>query len=330
MTGISARRDYSNATIHDLQTKLEEASRLVGDTASVCMTGSFGRLEAGPHSDLDLFIVSDAAKSTDERAALSNLDSIVIKADLVKAAQRLGLKRFDGDGKYLVHHTSADLIENLGGPEDDASNTFTSRLLLLLEGRPLIGNVAFDAVVDAIIQSYWRDYANHETSFAPAFMTNDILRLWRTFCVNYEARTAATPHSEKRKRRVKNYKLKFSRLLTCYSALLSILHCYNTNGTVKHEDMKQICLTPPLQRIERLASLISDDSETVDGLNAIIAEYDAFLDVTNVSEEELRSQFDIPERQTELLQNSYVFATSIFGVIGKIGKGTKLHRMLVV
>lgn len=326
MSESIGRKKYSLAKIEELQTTLGEASKLLGDGSSVCMTGSFGRLEAGPHSDLDLFIVSNSGYAHSSELTLSNLDATLVKADLIRAVQRTNLKKFDGDGKYVVHHPSSALIGNLGGAEDDVSNTFTSRLLLLLEGRPLVGQVAFDAVVDSIIESYWRDFPGHETTFAPAFMTNDILRLWRTFCVNYEARTVT---ADKLKRRVKNYKLKFSRLLTCYSALLSILHCYNSTGKVTQNDMRDISKLTPLGRIRKLAELVKD-GDAIDSLGAIIIDYEEFLATTNTTEDDLKSQFGVPERQTELLQKSYVFATSIFSAIEKIGKGTKLHRMLVV
>ena len=66
----------------------------------------------------------------------------------------------------------------------------------------------------------------------PAFLSNDILRLWRTLCVNYEARTKTTPEQEKAKRELTNYKLKHSRLLTCYSGILYLLAIFKARGTV--------------------------------------------------------------------------------------------------
>ena len=38
-------------------------------------------------------------------------------------------------------------------------------------------------------------------------------------------------------RKTKNYKLKFSRLLTCYSALLYLLFTFGKSGTVRPEDV---------------------------------------------------------------------------------------------
>ncbi|KFD27104.1 nucleotidyltransferase domain-containing protein [Sphingobium yanoikuyae] len=43
----------------DLKDKLNDAEALIAGKACVYATGSFGRLEAGSSSDLDLFIVSE-------------------------------------------------------------------------------------------------------------------------------------------------------------------------------------------------------------------------------------------------------------------------------
>src|SRR4029077_19402552 len=77
----------------------------------------------------------------------------------------------------------------------------------------------YDEIVRDVIDGYWRDYQDHQANFMPAFLANDILRIWRTFCVNYEARTKREPDDKKASGKLKNYKLKHSRLLTCYSAL---------------------------------------------------------------------------------------------------------------
>src|SRR5205807_2008244 len=127
------------------------------------------------------------------------------------------------DGQYLVHYTVDELKDTLGKPEDDSNNTFTARLLLLLESRPLLAEDIYSESIELVVDSYWRDFARHEKDFMPSFLANDILRLWRTFCVNYEARTKSEDVSQRAKRRLKNFKLKHSRLLTCYSGIVYLL-----------------------------------------------------------------------------------------------------------
>ena len=217
---LNRRRKETAERIKSLRDALADAEALCGDRACVYVTGSFGRGETSPHSDLDLFI---AGRGDLKQPELSRLDEILIKADLIEATRKLRIRDFSGDGEYLKHYTARELVEALGTPEDDVENTFTARLLLLLESSALIGEPAYQQITDEVIVAYWRDYEGHKNDFMPAFLANDVLRMWRTFCVNYEARTRSQPEREMAKRRLKNYKLKHSRLLTCYSALLYLL-----------------------------------------------------------------------------------------------------------
>jgi len=99
---LDRRRLGTAKRIEALRAKLTRAEGLCGETACVYMTGSFGRGEASTHSDLDLFIVG---QGTTEAPALSRLNQILVKADLIEANKELGLPEFSGDGEYLAHHT---------------------------------------------------------------------------------------------------------------------------------------------------------------------------------------------------------------------------------
>src|SRR6185437_13576645 len=115
--------------------------------ACVFATGSFGRREAGPYSDLDLFIAgkSDGNPGGDgkEGSLLKRLDEICIKADLIEATRELKIPEFSGDGRYLTHYSVHEFTKTLGTPEDDVTNTFTARLLLLLESCPLLESTVY-------------------------------------------------------------------------------------------------------------------------------------------------------------------------------------------
>lgn len=206
MPQITSRREYTKERTEALQKKLGNASQLLGEKACVYATGSFGRLEASSESDLDLFIVGkvesvESGEGAVNKRQLSRLDEICVKADLIEATRELKFPDFDGDGKYLAHYSVDELTKTLGKPEDDANNTLTGRLLLFLESRPLIGEGAYQSIIEDVIAAYWRDFEDHKTDFMPAYLANDILRLWRTFCVNYEARTQRQPHEKKLRER---------------------------------------------------------------------------------------------------------------------------------
>jgi predicted nucleotidyltransferase len=129
---LERRRSETADRIRTLKLELKDAEALCSKTACVYMTGSFSRGEANRHSDLDLFIVGKVAGG--ERS-LGGLNEILIKSDLIRATRKLRIPDFSGEGEYLTHYTVEEIVSTLGKPEDDVNNTFTARLLLLLESK---------------------------------------------------------------------------------------------------------------------------------------------------------------------------------------------------
>jgi hypothetical protein len=325
---LNERRTAAQERVESLRERLQEKSETrAKDKACVYITGSFGRLEGSRHSDLDLFIVGKS-DSNGERL-LKSLDEICIKADLIEASRALGFPDFDGDGAYLEHYTIQQLVKTLGKPEDDVDNTFTARVLLLLESYPLLEKGVYGEVIQEVINAYWRDYADHKDEFMPAFLSNDILRLWRTFCVNYEARTSTEPEEKKAKRKLKNYKLKHSRLLTCYSALLYLLAVFSDHQTVSPADAIDMIGRTPTGRLEWLL-----DQQHVESAHAKIRDllecYESFLKVTDAPERDLVDQFKNAETSRERMRAAYKFGDLVFDVLSIIGQGHRFHRLLVV
>ena len=327
MSELADRRSAAVARLQTIRRELTEAEERCSGKACVYATGSFGRCEASVHSDLDLFIVGKADGAGTR--LLKRLDEICIKADLIEATRKLRIPEFSGDGRYLEFHTVRDFTETLGTPEDDVTNTFTARLLLLLESRPLLESTVYNEVTEDVIAAYWRDYEDHKGEFIPAFLANDILRLWRTFCVNYEARTERQPEWQKAKGKLKNYKLKHSRLLTCYSALLHLLAAYNKHNTVTPSDAVAMIRRTPTERLEWLLSEphLAHAHAQIAGL---LDDYERFLEVTNASEENLVALFLDRASSHELTASAYKFGDAVFEVLTSIGERSRFHRLLVV
>jgi len=324
---LKRRRQETTKQIEALRKLLQESARLSGRKACVYATGSYGRGEASLYSGLDVFILG---KGSRKKPSLSRLDEILVKADLIKATEERGLPKFSGDGQYLVGHTLAELVGTLGKPEDDVENTFTARLLLLLESFPLIGTPAYEQITSKVIVAYWRDYDGHEKNFAPAFLANDILRMWRTFCVNYEARTRSEPEEERAKRRLKNYKLKHSRLLTCYSALLYLLAVFSKNKTVSPTDAKNMISLTPTGRLEWLLAQ-PELGDAHSSLRKLIAGYEEFLSNTDASEKDLVSRFMDKQKRETYRESASRFGDSVFDVMDAVGKKSPhFYRLLVV
>jgi predicted nucleotidyltransferase len=316
---LSDRRSQTKARLKVLREKLKSAEGIAAGKACVYATGSFGRGEASAHSDLDLFIVGKKngkhGPDGKEGSLLSGLDDILIKAELIHVTRELGIPEFSGDGRCLVHYSVHDFTKTLGTPEDDVTNTFTARPLLLLESCALVEEKVYREIIEEVVTAYWRDYEDHKATFMPAFLANDVLRLWRTFCVNYEARTARVPEIEKARGKIKNYKLKHSRLLTCYSALLYLLALFGKKKSVSPTDALDMIRLTPTQRLESLR----DDADFVRSrptIETLLGQYERFLETTNASEDELMERF-----KDKKLSREYLDAA---------GQGNRFHRLLVV
>jgi predicted nucleotidyltransferase len=323
---LNRRRAETTERVETLRKLLVVAEERCGDAACVYMTGSFGRGEPSPHSDLDLFIVGQCNRNV---PALSQLDQILIKADLIQAGRILRFPEFSGDGQYLVGYSVADLVDTLGTPKDDVENTFTARLLLLLESSALIGKAAYHQITNEVIAAYWKDYVGHRNDFMPAFLANDILRMWRTFCVNYEAHTKSEPEREMAKRRIKNYKLKHSRLLTCYSALLYLLAVFSKDKTVSPTDAEHMISVSPTGRLEWL--LTQGEVEVAHAsLKVLLEKYEEFLSNTDAPEDDLILRFMDKQNRRKYWESSNEFGDLMFQVLNKIGNNNSFHRLLVV
>ena len=294
MNELESRRSFTIQRLNDLCSRLVEAEARAKDKACVYATGSFGRREASTHSDLDLFIVGkddevDSNAERNPRSALRRLDEICVKANLIHATRELNFPEFSGDGEYLGHYALSDLVKTLGKRQDDVTNTFTARLLLLLESCPLVGEAVYGGVVEEVISVYWRDYEDHGDDFIPAFLTNDILRLWRTFCVNYEAGTDREPPERKAKGKLKNFKLKHSRMLTCYSAILFLLSKYMLHSTVTPDDALEMTKRTPTVRLEQLLSE-PKCHEAFGAIRRLLERYNKFLEITRASDGQVESR----------------------------------------
>jgi predicted nucleotidyltransferase len=323
---LNQRRRETARRIQHLRKKLVEAETLCNGKACVYATGSYGRGEASRHSDLDLFIVGHGSV---KEPALRGLDEILIKADLIDVTRQLRIRDFSGDGEYLKHYPIKKLVGHLGTPRDDVENTFTARLLLLLESFPLLGEGVYHQITDEVIRAYWRDYEQNKNTYMPAFLANDILRMWRTFCVNYEARTHSEPAEEMAKKRLKNYKLKHSRLLTCYSALLYLLAVFTKNKTVSPTDAKHMISLAPTARLEWLLKE-PHCQKAHQAIRTLIKQYEAFLSKTDAPESKLIELFKDKQKRTKYFGSKYAFGNSVSKVLEIVGDDSLFYRLLVV
>jgi len=323
---ISSRRVYAEQRLADLGSRIEKLEAL-NELPGLCIyvTGSFGRLEASRYSDLDLFFVH---KGSSIDSPISRVRKTLLDADLIRAARESSFPEFSNDGEYLAVHYLDDVLNTLGGPDDDFRNHFTARLLLLLESRPLYGESVYEYALDKIIDSYYRDYHDHETSFRPVFLMNDIMRFWRTLCLNYEHRRNRPDDDEERKRKnyVANLKLKFSRLLTCYSAvvLLSIKHARHA---AEPRRLPEITTLSPLERLGRVVDIVPETKQRVTNMKEV---YSWFLEETARDRDDMLRWISDSSNRNKAFDKGREFANQMYQLIRTVTEGTEIMRFLVV
>lgn len=251
-----------------------------GRRHEVCVfaAGSLGRFEAGRKSDLDVFIMANRHGKESHERSLTKLEEIELFADLIRLNENLLLPPFSGDGRFLKVHELDDLIKATGDSRDDSENLFTTRLLLLLESQALSNDTLYAQALESVLDNYFRD-GKGRRDFQPLFLLNDILRYWRTLCLNYERdRSLDKPWWKK------NLNLKFSRKLTVFSTVLAIV----SKQVKTAADFTELASKVPLERLASALDLIGDGSLEVQFAEAI-SDYESFLAAKSYAELETKN-----------------------------------------
>lgn len=331
---LGKRRASTQARLQELTDELERTgAKEIAEKEGACIyaTGSGGRGEMSTRSDLDVFIVKHDAAS----GPLRNLEEIRLKARLIEASRKLRFDDFSGDGKYVrSYDVRSDLIEKLGTSRDDYENVFTARLLLLLESKPILNPALYDQAIGALVLNYWRDYEQNSAHFLPVFLMNDILRFWKTLCLNYEERTGSKVSPEedlakaRGKRRLHNYKLKYSRMLTCYSAIIYLMATLKRdNGTVDPEVALDMVKESPTRRLELVAEI---EPRAIEHVESILSNYAQFLEVCDDEKSVLELKFSESNFKNSRFDEAKDFGRSISNLLNVLGEGSDLIRYLLV
>lgn len=309
---IDERAQTSRASLEAL---VKEARKLSVGRERLCIyvTGSYGRLEASSSSDLDLFFLLESARPNH---TVKRLNWLRLSGELIALVDQLGFKPFSGDGEYLEVHNIARMREQLGSRTEDAENTFTARLLLLLESRPVVGADRYRRLLRQTVDFYFEDFSGHAAQFRPTFLLNDILRFWRTLCINYEYRRREDRKKGDKKKlpideiraegELKNLKLGFSRLSTCYSMVVPLAAM---SAPVTADDVVELASQSPLERWQSLRKPKKELAE-------LLRSYEWFLEFTADKDESLAALQNSETRATAKMRSTE-FGDLVFRVLDK-------------
>lgn len=273
-TRLRERSEYSRDLLRKIRAALATKTACNRKELCVYAAGSLARHETGRASDLDLFLIGYRTGRSERERSVSRLQELCAFADLIGVNDELKLQPFSGDGQYLKIHELDAIIDGTGSSDDDSENLFTTRLLLLLESKPLVGDALYHHAIKEVLEMYFRDGRGRK-NFRPLFLLNDILRYWRTLCLNYERDRASTGRPWWKR----NLNLKSPRKLTVFSTVLSIIATRMTTSA----DFLHIVPMTPMERLAFALDQMHDDTLKV-SFGRVLDDYEDFLAAKSHSE----------------------------------------------
>jgi hypothetical protein len=319
-----SRADYSRNRLAELRNRLArlpELSEFSGLT--IFAAGSYGRLEASEHSDIDIFFF----KSGDGKDLQDpHTKQLRMFGKVIEIADQMDFPKFSNDCEYLVLLYTDEIRSNLGGRIDDHGNYFTARMLFLLEGRSLFGDETFQTITGNIVSSYFKDFPDHPLTFQPIFLINDICRFWKTMLLNYEHKRhlGGAPEDvlKKTKQKVRNFKLKHSRMTTCFASIAAL---GSFTAPVTEEQVIAITQLTPRQRLQSVVERVPTAKSTVD---EVLDRYEWFLEMTGLPTAELEGHFSDKAKRTEMFKRANDYGDSMFRLLQQVDNSDTRLRLL--
>ncbi len=266
-----ARSNKKITTLRDeIQKRMLNSNVAPDFLGKVCIyaCGSLGRKEISETSDLDLFFIYNSDEN------ISKLDEHNFFSALYEVNKKLNYSEPSKNGEYWKIHKIDDLLD-IGSQQEDFNNSFTARLLLLLESTHLYNGDVYNIILEKSILSYFSDYEKHKKDFIPLFLVNDIKRYWYTLTLNYEF--SRDKNEPKIKKYWKRMKLKYPRLLICYSTIA----CLYKKG-ISPDAVRSILTISPLERLDYLKSNYSVSESLIKDIKK---EYNWFLSLTKLKKD---------------------------------------------
>ncbi len=309
----------------------ERFEEVIGDHTFVYATGSCGRGEMGPGSDLDGYVVHIGAKPSDAQ---------LIQHALEVANATAKLPPLDGGGRHIAMIEASKLIDRLGAPEDDTreEGVFTKRMLLLLESRVVLGPQSYEKVLHAVLDAYWQNADLHPTRYQPFVLVNDIVRWWRIVLLNHESRLrkrAAEIEGPRRAERLlaerlyRSHKMRLARCLTCFSALTYLLAL--TPDDASHVSKEQVLEMVRQTPLERLATLPQLAGRPLEAVPKLLATYASYLERADDGKEAMLERLSHDrDFARQISREGGRFTELMFDLVQDLGRGGRLHRHMLV
>ena len=240
---LKASSTFTQDKLQTVRRQLQEslAESRYGDKITLVATGSYGRGEATPESDMDWYMILDADQVPEEVIPdeLRAIQEIIAAA----APNSAGDTGTFGPEAWLRF---SDMLANIGGHNDDNKN-LTRRMLFLLEGNWLYGDQRFSQYRRKLLEKYFKE--DSPEGQIPHFLLNDVIRYYRTIATDFEYKVTQAGKSWG----LRKTKLRFSRKLLYFGGLITIAEVTPLTYTNKLEKADELFDIPVLKRVNHLS-----------------------------------------------------------------------------
>lgn len=230
LENIQRSKAYSEEMICALRI---ETSKIASEfpASTMVAVGSLARKEASAQSDLDYFVVFEGKNPG--KKILTKINDVI---------RKIGLRPPSLDGAFAVTIEREKLLATIGGA-DESNGDLTKRMLLLLESEWIFGESIYSRTFDGVIQRYIRDgITQHQLA---RFFLNDLIRYYRTICVDFEYKTGNSGKSWGDR----NIKIMFSRKLLYFSGVIAAAETAQSAGEFKRTELTRLLKLTPIDRL---------------------------------------------------------------------------------
>lgn len=229
-----------------------------GGEASVVLMGSWGRSEVTAESDDDFMVLIHGPEGSPVEPGVEEVSEI--------------LNHRPSKAGPFAAPVFSEKLQHIGLDPDDNKN-LTRRMLFLLESVPLTGGEVYAQVRDELLSRYFDE--SIKPYRPPRFLLNDVVRYWRTICVDFAGKEWEGPE----KWGLRNAKLRTSRKILFAGGLLPALECSRYDSSPMRGYLERQLAMPPTDRIAQ-AFL---ENKAVDEGARTLGAYDEFVGRMNES-----------------------------------------------
>jgi hypothetical protein len=222
------------------------------------VNGSVARREFTVGSDIDLFFIGLDKSCQGIDAAQEQYRARLVEHDLKMPSE---------GGVFEAPQTREELLGPIGG-QKDTNTSITRRMLFLLEGEWIFNQLEFERLRADLIAEYVPE--NFDNTKLCLYLLNDIIRYWRTICVDFEYKTGRG-----KPRAIRSIKLRTSRMLLYFAGAAAVAHAIDMPAAEKRDELIRLFSLPA---IARLNEIYGDD------FSAAFEQYGKFLSRLDDSE----------------------------------------------